>query len=217
MSRPWQRKWRSLGRMTLGGVLLATIIGIGGMIVIGFTLAERSNGSAEAASAFGVYLQPADASISDPVDAGLVRQALEGRRFEVVDEAKDLETFVDSDHPQSIWIHASALPSVSAEWLRGQLKDGTVIVGIDMPPSELASVLSVDAGSTPDWNPPNASTFVVVGQALDVAYTNDVGEPATRSRFTRGNSVFDPEQPKPLVAAVDRVIDNVRETYGGSR
>jgi|GEM_PF-2143167 len=215
MSRLLAPNEGSTGRWA-GTVILAAVVGVVSMVLTGFAIAGRGDSSAEAASAFGVYLRPSDASIADPIDVSLVQQRIEGRTFTAVEDANSLTAFVDSAHPQSIWIHRSALPSVSAEWLRSRMADGIVIVGIDMPAAEIASILRVDGGSTPDWNPPNTSTFVVIGQALAVPYTNEAGEPATRSRFTRGNSTFDPEDPRGLIAAVNRVIGNIRETYGGS-
>lgn len=186
------------------------------MMVVGFAAASRGN-AAEAAGAFGVYLQPPEATTFDAAGVTDIQSLVGGRHFAVVEDASALEAAVAAEHPQSIWIHRSALPSVTPAWLRSQLTDGTVIVGIDTSRGELASVLRIDGGSTPDWNPPQFSTFVAVGQALNVPYTNHLGEPATRSSVTIANDGFDPHDPAYLVAMIERIIGDVRETYGGSR
>jgi len=185
-----------------------------GMTVYGFAATHRGN-AAETSETFGVYLQPPEATTFDDAQVADIASLAGGRQFVMVTDANALETRVADEQPQSIWIHQAALPSVSPGWLREQLDTGTVVVGIDMTRGELADVLRVDGGSTPDWSPPNASTFVIVGKVLAVPRTNAAGETTTRGGSTIANDMFDPQDPTYLVAMVDRVIEDVR-AMGGS-
>ena len=196
--------------------IVAVAVGIACMVAVSAVAANHVNHTATP-PAFAVYLQPPAAPVLDAAGVAQVRRILEGRRFIVVADASALETAVAASRPQSIWVHRSALPSVSPAWLRDRLAGGAVIVAIDVSRGELVPILRVDGGSTPDWNPPNRSTFVAVGQALNVPYTNAAGEPASRGGTTIANDAFDPRNPAYLVGMVERVIERVREIYGESR
>ncbi|MCO5178197.1 MAG: hypothetical protein M9890_14675 [Thermomicrobiales bacterium] len=186
-----------------------------GMTVVGFAAAHRGN-VAEASETFGVYLQPLEATTFNDAQVADIEQVAGGRQFAMVTYESALEATVTDEHPQSIWLHRSALSAVSPAWLREQLDTGTVIVGIDMTRGELANVLRVDGGSTPDWNPPDASTFVIVGKVSAVPRTNAAGETTTHGGSTIVNDMFDPQDPTYLVAMVDRVIEDVRDMGGSS-
>lgn len=184
------------------------------MTVVGLAAAHRGN-AAEASETFGVYLQPPEATTFNVAQVADIERLAGGRQFHIVADTNALEATVTAEHPQSIWLHQSALSAVSPAWLREQLNAGTVIVGIDMTRGELANVLRVDGGSTPDWRPPNTSTFVIVGKVSAVPRTNAAGETTTHGGSTIVNDMFDPQDPTYLVAMVDRVIEDVRD-MGGS-
>lgn len=173
--------------------------------------------NAGAESAFAVYLQPATVPTDERLNISDSAELLAEREFVIVSDARTFIDEVNSRNPQSIWIHADAVESVPDELLQQLLSEGRVVVGIDMPSILLTSKLDVEQSSSPDWNPVEVTTFVIVGQARDVAYTNDFGEQATRGSFTFVNDYFDPAAPDRLIFLVNDVVASVRETYDGAQ
>lgn len=173
-------------------------------------------GSEAAASTFAVYLQPASVPESERLNlsADDVGDVLDGREFRIVETTPELETLVAVAQPQSIWVHADAIGGVPTSLLRDAMRQGTVIVGIDMTSRTLASKLKVSAGATPDWHPEGVVTFVLYAEALNVPYTNELGQPATRGFRTSANERVDPRNPAGLLWIVDQTIERIRETYG---
>lgn len=197
------------------GAIVALMVLLLATIAVPMLTDEQAS---EAASAtFAVYLQPPGVAASDRLDLALIRAALPGQDFVVVDSVAGLENALAAESPQSVWVHADAIDDVPASVLRDQMKRGAVIVGINVTSGVLAAKLGVEASRTPDWKPEGYTTFVIMAQALNVPYTNELGQPATRSAIIRGNDIFDPSNPIGLITMVEGVIGEIRETYSGSQ
>lgn len=175
----------------------------------------RESPVVQADSTFAVYLQPASVAAETRLDISDRSDVLEERDFLIVEDVDTFFEAITSRNPQSLWIHADAIDLVPDALLQQYLKEGRVIVGIDMASRVMTEKLKVENSSSPDWNPDGMTTFVIVGQALDVSYTNELGSASTRSSFTFANDYFDPRSPDRLLFLVDEVISYVHDAYGG--
>jgi hypothetical protein len=121
---------------------------------------------------------------------------------------------VDRVNPKSIWIHASALETIPPEWISQIRSSSTVVVGINIPIESLGTHIGVPIARSGDWDPGDSVTFALYWEAIDIPYTNPLGEPATRGGTSWTYESFDSFPPEALVAILEgelQRIDSLKE------
>lgn len=197
-------------RATMGIALLVVVVM--GMTA---TLWLRTH-QAVAQGAFAVYLEPLDAPAS--AQARIPNDLLRQQDVSVTQTVAAMQAFVAASHPQSIWINEVSLGSVPQDWLRQQMRQGVVIVGINATERELKDALGVglEPGGTPDWRFPGKPTFVIYYEVTNVPFKNADGSVGSFTSKGGYNDYYDPARPERLFSWVRQAISSTRLTNPGA-
>lgn len=162
-----------------------------------------------------VYLRRAEAgSGSLPTPHTDALDALIDQSVVTVSSPESLTERTEALQPLSIWIDAEELEMVSPVWLQSQLREGRIVVGINVSIQQLADQMRVylrDDVRSSAWHFAEIPSFVAYYEVL-YQYTNELGERSIGHSSAWRNDEFDPQKPPYTITSyildASRVIES---------
>lgn len=203
-------RWVGIFLILVIVAIAAIIVAVGGFA--GSTPARRQSANSPENRPLGVYLEPEN--VPEDQRIPIAQSSLEELGIVQMTSPESFIEMVDRVNPKSIWIHASALETIPPEWISQIRSSSTVVVGINIPIESLGTHIGVPIARSGDWDPGDSVTFALYWEAIDIPYTNPLGEPATRGGTSWTYESFDSFPPEALVAILEgelQRIDSLKE------